>query len=211
MSVVSRRFFVSGAIFLGAIAVYYGLFFGAPHFLARYVSPLSIFLWTASCVCGLAVLGALLRTPQRIRAGMVVLVALLGLSSGAWAGMVFARGTAGMHKQVVDWVRAKVPPSAWVGAVQTGTLGYFHDRTVNLDGKVNPGALRASLREGNVFNYVLDSKIDYLADWVGIGTWVSQTQSPRFTQEFELIVKDEKNNLAVLRRITPRRGQSGVN
>ena len=109
-----------------------------------------------------------------------------------------------MHKQVVDWVQTNVPAQVWVGAVQTGTLGYFHNRTINLDGKVNPEALRVLLREGHILNYVLDSKIDYIADWVGMADWVNIKGSPRFGREFEVAVKNESLNLAVLRRVEPR-------
>lgn len=109
-----------------------------------------------------------------------------------------------MHKQVVDWVQANVSPRQWVGAPQTGTLGFFHDRTINLDGKVNPDALKVLLKDGHILNYVLDSKINYIVDWADMADWVNFKQhSVRFGNEFEVVVKDRKLNLAVLRRIQP--------
>ena len=108
-----------------------------------------------------------------------------------------------MHKQVVDWVQTNVAEGQWVGAIQTGTLGFFHDRTINLDGKVNPDALHARIVEGHVLNYVVQSKIYYLTDWTGITSWLSRKESPRFTEAFELVVKDEQRNLGVLRRVRP--------
>jgi hypothetical protein len=96
----------------------------------------------------------------------------------------------------VDWVEANVPEETWVAAIQTGTLGYFHDRTYNLDGKVSPAALEAKL-EGKTFRYIVDRPIEYLVDWVGIATWL---EDPQLRERFELVVYDEARNLAAARR-----------
>jgi hypothetical protein len=101
------------------------------------------------------------------------------------------------HFQVVDWVEANVPDSAWIGAVQTGTLGYWHDRTINLDGKVNPEALAVLRREGHVLNYVRESEIQFLVDWEGIATWIERDG---FGEVFEVLAHDSDANLAALRR-----------
>lgn len=108
-----------------------------------------------------------------------------------------------MHRQVVKWVQGNVPELQWVGAPQTGTLGFFHDRTINLDGKVNPYALRAILEKGNVLEYVRNSKINYIADWYGMADWVKIKSDPQFAKDFEVAVKDERSNLGALRRIHP--------
>ena len=86
-------------------------------------------------------------------------------------------------------------------APQSGTLGFFHDRTINLDGKVNPDALRAKLAEGGVIPYVVrNNKIEYIADWAGFAQW-SQIEKAGFNQKFKLIVDDKDANLAVFRRV----------
>ena len=108
-----------------------------------------------------------------------------------------------MHRQVVKWVQGNVSELHWVGAPQTGTLGFFHDRTINLDGKVNPYALRAILEKGNVLEYVRNSEIDYIADWYGMADWVKMKSDPQFAKEFEVVVRDEQANLGVLRRVHP--------
>ena len=83
--------------------------------------------------------------------------------------------------------------------IQTGTLGFFHDRTYNLDGKVSPLALEARA-EDRIFEYLLDRPTMYLVDWVGIATWL---EDPRLSRHFELFLLDEDQNLAVLQRRTP--------
>ena len=106
-----------------------------------------------------------------------------------------------MHKQVVDWSQAHLDPEVWVGAPQTGTLGYFHDRTINLDGKVNPEALASLIEHGHILHYTLASPVQYIIDWVGMAQWVNMDQhSKEFGQEFEVIVEDPTLNLAVLKR-----------
>jgi hypothetical protein len=116
----------------------------------------------------------------------------------------FRNGVSNGHRQVVDWIQKNVGEREWIGAIQTGTLGYFHDRTINLDGKVNPKALRARIERGQVMSYVLDeTPINYLADWVGIAGWATTAAEPRFPQAFELVVDDKAANLGVLRRRVP--------
>jgi len=111
---------------------------------------------------------------------------------------LYRNGTSHMHFQVVEWVEEHVPNDAWVAAPQTGTLGFFHDRTINLDGKVNPAALAARRADGEATRYFLEQRqIQYLADWEGIAIWAKE---PRIAAQFDLIVDDPARNLAVLRR-----------
>jgi hypothetical protein len=94
-----------------------------------------------------------------------------------------------------------VPDEDWVSAVQTGTLGFWHDRTINLDGKVNPQALQALLTEGHFYTYVVSNpQIRWLADWYGMAAFDTEERAG-FGDLFEVVVADEARNLAVLRRI----------
>jgi len=105
------------------------------------------------------------------------------------------------HFQATEWVKEHVKPHEWVGAIQSGTVGYFHDRTINLDGKVNPEALVAR-QEDRLIQYVIDKKIDYLVDWVGIADWIEHY--PLLKANYTLLIKDQKNGtngLAVIKRI----------
>jgi hypothetical protein len=177
---------------------YYGLFFGASHFLGRYLAPLAPLLILAS----VSVLLDLARRISRDRAG--TLVAVAGLAGLTLSVLLLVRlllpgVRVHEHFQVVRWVEENVPAETWVGAIQTGTLGYWHDRTINLDGKVNPQALAEKREKGNVLAYVVNSEIAYLADWKGIASWATKTDG-NFDQAFELIVNEPARNLAVLQR-----------
>lgn len=184
------------------LIVYYGLLFGAAHFVDRYLFPLSPFLalsTTAMLACGWdRWFGSV-----NVQRGL----SLVGLTALGLAIVLNVRlyrlGSEHAHFQVVEWVQQNVPEQVWVGAVQTGTLGFFHDRTINLDGKVNPDALAAKL-ERRIPEYVVEQRFDenggqieFLVDWVGIAQWA---ELEPLAQHFELIVEDRRQNLAVLAR-----------
>ena len=199
----SRRMVATAMLFTAGIAGYYGLLFGAPWFVTRYVSALSPLWWPLTLTAG-----CLFVAHRRSAAGRLAGHAILGLGLLVVVGMdlrSFVNGQQHQHRQVVDWVAGHVPEATWVGAVQTGTLGYFHDRTINLDGKVNPAALAAVLRQHQVQSYVLDeTPVQYIVDWVGVAGWLDDPREPRFRREFSLIVKSDLSNLAVLQRTAPR-------
>ena len=183
-----------------ALTIYYGVFFGAPHFLSRYLAPIAPLLILATFVVALDIGRWLL--PNRA-AWPVFAYGLSGVAL-SWALLVWLLlpGAPNQgHGQVVAWVNANVPENAWIGAVQTGTLGYWHDRTVNLDGKVNPEALAARRTEGHVLNYIVGSDIDYVIDWAGVGDWLNRPEaSGGYTETFELVVQDRQTDLSVTRR-----------
>ena len=176
------------AAYAVGLLVYYGLFFGAGHFMSRYLFPLSPFLAV------LAVGWAAPRLPARA-APVAALVALVLV--GALNARVYRGGDHHEHFQVVSWIEQNVPERVWVGAVQTGTIGFFHDRTINLDGKVNPAAMEAR-RVHKIPEYVADSGIQYLADWRGITRWMEH--HPALQETFHVAVHDPERNLGVLRR-----------
>lgn len=178
-------------IHLVALAAYYGISFGAPHFLSRYLAPAAP-LMIVGLVSVLLDLGRGRVAAGAVLASLVLSLALLGrlLMPGA-----HSQG----HEQVAAWAAENVPEETWVGAVQTGTLGYWHDRTFNLDGKVNPAALAARRESGHVLGYVVESPIDYVIDWYGVGGWADRTDTA-FPDTFERIVWDREVNLAVMRR-----------
>lgn len=186
------------AIYAATLIGYYGFNFGAPHFLSRYLAPAAPLLIVAALTSGLALAHAL-SGPKAFAVASWTGLAGLALSTILLARLLFPGVHEHEHFQVVRWVEANVPDEDWAGAVQTGTLGYWHDRTINLDGKVNPEALAVLREEGNILRYVTESEIQYLADWYGIADWVNRGV-PDFTEAFEVVVEDPEANLGVLRR-----------
>jgi hypothetical protein len=181
-----------------ALAAYYGLYFGAPHFLSRYLAPLAPLLITASVLAVIDLSGRLGRGRAPVLAAGAGLAALL-LGAALSVRLLIPGFNVQGHFQVVSWIEHNVPDTVWIGAVQTGTLGYWHDRTINLDGKVNPEALADRVTKGHVLDYVVASEIDYLADWNGIASWTDRPV-PAFAEAFEVVIDDPEANLGVLAR-----------
>ncbi|TPV94182.1 MAG: hypothetical protein B7733_16575 [Myxococcales bacterium FL481] len=196
-----RDVILVGASFGLALAGYYGLVFGAKHFLARYqtpVSPLWALLTVVSMHAFLAQLAERLHRPALLKQGATAVLAVAtGLVLVQDSRLIRLRGEH-EHMQVVEWIRDHVPAHVWVGAVQTGTIGYFHERSLNLDGKVNPAALVAR-QQRRVFDYIIESQVDYIADWVGMAYWEDDLKG-----HFRQVVVDERRNLGVLERIDKR-------
>lgn len=192
-----RQWLIVLAVWSALMIGFYGAVYGAGYFMGRYLFPLSpwMTLFSVALLVGLweRIGSPLPRVALATAFGFVLLLAI-GLDVRA-----HRRGMNNGHFQVVEWVEEHVPDDVWVGAVQTGTLGYFHDRTYNLDGKVSPAALRARLEDG-IFDYLLARPTAYLVDWTGIASWL---EDERLAPHFELLVLDEQANLAVLRRVTP--------
>jgi hypothetical protein len=188
-------------VYGAGLALFYGLFFGAPWFLSRYflpLSPLVAVLLVAFVADGVSV--PWMTTRSVFRRAQPALAALALLAAVGVSARHYARGDRHAHFHVVEWVRTHVPADTWVGAIQTGTLGYFHERTVNLDGKVNLAAYEA-LRERREGEYVAyETQIEYLVDWIGMRDWLTK---PAIAENFELLEAAEEENLAVLRRKPP--------
>ena len=195
ISAAGRRWFGILGLWAALLAIFYGLFFGVGFFLSRYFFPLSPFLALVSVYWAY---GAWRAVASRLALARLALPALLVLLVVGLDLRLYLRGANQGHFQVVEWVQQNVPDDVWIGAVQTGTLGFFHDRTLNLDGKVNPDALKARMAH-RTQEYVLDSPIQYLTDWVGIESWLHGTA---LEGRFEQLVFDPQQNLVVLRRLS---------
>ena len=192
-----RALMVIVGIYGVGLCTYYGLFFGASWFLSRYIFPLSAFL---ALFWARLALGVWTRIPWLEPRGLRSVVAaavVLVVASVSVRNYLAHRHHE--HFQVVRWVQENVPDDVWVGAIQTGTLGYYHDKTINLDGKVNPDALKAKLA-GKRAEYFVDSGIQYIPDWQALGV---RAAHPLMASHFELIVDDRERNLSVLRRRKP--------
>jgi len=180
--------------FGAALCAYYGILFGAPHFMSRYLFPLSPFFALA---WGALFVFAIQRLQDR-QLWLILAAAAILLSSTFGAFRSFQRGTDNGHRGMVDFIRANATPETWVGSSQSGTLGFFHEKTHNLDGKVNPEALEAKLRR-EVPQYIVDKKeLIFVVDWMGLLDWWKA--HPVLREEFDLVIQDPARNVAGMKR-----------
>lgn len=177
------------------LTAFYGLYFGAGYFMERYLFPLTPFftLFTVMLVAPRGTNSSVRVVRKALAGGSLCALLLLAIALNV---RVYHHGTNNGHFQVVEWVEQNVSDESWVAAVQTGTLGFFHDRTINLDGKVNPYALEARLT-GTVPEMLVESPVDFVVDWAGIASWADL---PELRHHFFLIVEDKRLNLSVLKR-----------
>jgi hypothetical protein len=205
----AREVFDLAAGFLACLSIYYGLFFGAPWFMSRYLSVVSPFLaiaftiglveWLSGRIDLLgrldrAIAGSARRTVAEIAMGVLI----VGLNT-----RLFVTGSNHPHFQMWDWVRRNVSDSVWIAAPQSGVLGFFHDRTLNMDGKVSEAALKARLAHRSV-QYAIDQGAAYIVDWQNIAAWAN---NPEAAGRLEAIVDDPSRNLGVLRIVARQPGE----
>lgn len=151
------------AIALAALVVYYALSFIAYWFYYRYFAPAALFAFVAVPILWARVAAAPRATPARIFEGALVLLLagqMIGLALWARTGEGLGGNTV-YHDQVA-LVREHVPAGDEVAAGQSGTLGFFRERVVNTDGKVNREALAYQDR---MWDYLRDRGVKWFVDW----------------------------------------------
>jgi hypothetical protein len=140
------------------LVFWYTLSSWASHFYVRYFLPLALI---SVIVGGLAAASLFSRRPCLVAcacAGLATCVVLqlykydTGRRPGGYE----------FYTQQLALVRAYVPNDEAVAAGQSGTLGFFRKRVVNLDGKVNPVALRY---RGRMWTYLDQIHVSWLCDF----------------------------------------------
>ncbi len=149
----------------------YSLYVFGSWWFSRYYTPL-LLLW--ALYSAMPVQRAIDAVATRTSVGKArLLAALAGSIVLAWAvgGREARMGI--LNPTLPYWQAARIaestlPPSARLGAFQSGTLGYAMNRpVVNLDGVVNVQAF-AAIRDGRVLEYILEEGIDCIMDWPNV-------------------------------------------
>ena len=140
-----------------ALALWYWASSVAIWFYARYLAPL-LLVSVAGTAC-------FLMSRDRFRGGVLRVVAVLVVLMAAATTGIYqtGRGLGGnpMYRHQLPLVRKNVPEGEVVAALQTGTLGYFREAVLNLDGKVNDQALAYRNR---LLEYLDLSDVDWFCD-----------------------------------------------
>lgn len=203
-----------------ALTVYYTFFFGAPHFLGRYLQSLRI-------VATLAVASVLYMAWRTAPHGKVrslggAAVVAATLVSFVALTVNFTQTGISWNVQLVpsQWISQHAGPSDRVAMFQTGTSGFFNRQVVNLDGKVNPAAGEA-FRNGTLPLYVDSSEFDYIIDWdfftrhIFVDPHVRSHYVPIDTLKFDFVVwrrtRHSRTAASHVGRTMPIQGYSGFN
>jgi hypothetical protein len=142
------------------LALWYTFSSRAHYFYARYFSPLLLLVIPLASFI-------LLQLYHRYQVRRLALLLPAGLTFfflTVMAVLHIGRGYAGntMYREQLTLIQKRVPAAEVVAATQSGTIGYFRDRVVNLDGKVNPHVLEYKDR---LPQYLRDINLRWLCDW----------------------------------------------
>lgn len=139
--------------------LFYGISSDAWYFYSRYLIPLSI---PALGALGLWI-NAIFRRFWIFRA---FVTPLFIFPSVILTWMMFKGSAIGgnpHYRQQLPLILQNVPEGERVGAPQSGTIGFFRDGIVNLDGKVNREAMKAG-SEGKVGDYLISNHVRWFCD-----------------------------------------------
>jgi len=176
------------------LTIFYTFYFHAPHFLPRYLVPLGLAIQIT--------LLSLLYTIYRTRAIRTFHSWLAAVGVCVWvvaSGVLFARNftmsieDGNVLMAPAHWIARHTTPADNVGMFQSGTTGFLFGNVVNLDGKVNVGALRA-LQRGAIASYIDSAKFDYIIDWphlivqFGVTDYIRSRYVPVDTLGYEFVV-----------------------
>jgi hypothetical protein len=162
------------ALYVAFLAVYYTLESGAWWFDDRYLAPavlLSVPLLAAAAekrLGGRAPRAAPVLLAAAVLVANVPLLAVLVAAPRTPPAWATPLGNLGTHPNVnydpqTTWALAHVRPRCTMGGFESGTLGYFRDRVINLDGKVDAAALDAR-EAGRTPAFVRAKGIDVMVD-----------------------------------------------
>ncbi len=152
-----RRFAVAAASWILVLVGWYVFSSGASHFYDRYWAPLVLLSVAAWAVAASLALG-----PRTAGAAVLLLLVAQSLAVGSMHGDRVFRGNE-FYRDQLPLVREHAAEGSVVAAAQTGTLGYFRDDVVNLDGKVNPAAL--GLGPAAIVDYLERHRATWFVDW----------------------------------------------
>ncbi len=147
-----------GASFL--LIVYYTFFFGAPHFIGRYLIPFRILVLGFSAMCiPMVAKDMLTSSAKKLILAIVCIMALLN----SLLKYIPNYTTDEVSDFYLTGKWALTIPDARIGMYQSGIAGFIAPNVVNLDGKVNYDALKTR-REAEIGKYVIEQDLDYVAD-----------------------------------------------
>lgn len=155
------RFGLCLTAFALALVAWYTLSSFATWHYSRYFAPL--FLPGALLIACL-----LLKASERLPETLVKAAMLAGALWPAWMLYTHSPPLPNEMFEQLALVEKFVPAEEYVGASQSGTLGFFRERVVNLDGKVNAEALQYhpwGPEQCTLWQYLEARRIKWFCDW----------------------------------------------
>ena len=139
------------------LIIWYTTQLASSWFYSRYFSPVAL-------LSTIMIIGILAWFFSRKPGLALAACTALALLATGYVGLsLFGKSLTDSYWDQITLVRDYVPADALVGAPQSGTLGYFRDHVVNLDGKVNESLLDY-MKSGTGWKYLQEQKIQWVSD-----------------------------------------------
>lgn len=149
--ILNLKFWWFYLIFLTALFLYYNFYFNVYWYINRYMAPaIILFVIYASFSTQLF---KSLYTKLFLVASIFISVII--------GGSTLYKFNDFMYTEQVNWIKQNASDSTWVAALQSGTLGYFHNKTINMDGKLNSDILYLNDEYGK---YLFENNVEYFID-----------------------------------------------
>ncbi|MBF0426212.1 MAG: hypothetical protein HQL66_10395 [Magnetococcales bacterium] len=161
---------------MGVLLAWYVVSSWAWFFYERYFAPWLLLAAPAYVALVFLLAQRWQSLPKRVAQLLALLI--VGISLAAYVGTPVKHNI--MFQDMLPLVKKNVPDAEWVALAQSGTVGYFRDRVVNLAGVSN---MTAIAYQDHMWDYLDREGINWFCDWpdyvksllgnkVADGTWV---------------------------------------
>lgn len=140
-------------IFAGLLLLFYVFVFSVEWYMNRYLIPFAV----ATSIVVPTAMARLRLFPVRM-----ILLACAAFTV-VFGSYFYTRETDTTFTDHWGWVRDNLDEDTWVASSQAGILGYYHQRTINTDGKVNSEMF--GIRRGGWGTYLSSRGVDYFIEW----------------------------------------------
>ncbi len=168
-----KVFLLTLTFFSISLIVWYTISNWAVYFYPRYFMPLSI---VSVFILSLALLKTILIN-RKAKYFFSVIFPIMSISFIFIVLFKIGIKGSGFLNNQLPLIEKNVPITEQVAAGQTGTIGYFIDKVVNLDGKVNYEALHY---RNNMWEYLDKKNITWFCDWkIGVENFLGKIPENR--------------------------------
>ncbi len=162
--IFSNNIFISFSFSVVVLSLIYFSTSWATHFYYRYISPISIIIIPIISINLIIIL------KRKIYIYFFSILLFILQSYGS----LHLGKVGNTHSITAGYINSNFQSSKDnIGAFQSGVIGYFNNKVINLDGKLDHNALKALLRNKNKNNnykfsdFVEEKNINVIVDWEG--------------------------------------------
>ncbi len=168
-----KHIFLLLFVFSFVLVIWYSISNWAVYFYPRYFMPI---VPVSVLILSLALMKIIILN-KKLKSIFTTLFAVAAISFLLIIQLKIGIHGSGFLNNQLPLIEKHVPKNEKVAAGQTGTIGYFLDNVVNLDGKVNYKALKYRI---HMWDYLDKNKIPWFCDWqMGVNNFLGNPPEKR--------------------------------